>query len=160
MTHHSADLLVSELRNYAGGATGRMTTYEVERALRDPRVAKAAYAHMLECGALPAPAHAPSETSRKARPTPTTMNEARAKVLHQIGRTGGCTDEDGHEGIGMNPNTWRPRRVELVRMGLVRDSSQTWVTFDGRDAVVWELTPAGLGVYNETVGIEPQEARR
>ncbi len=50
---------------------------------------------------------------------------------------GGCTDEEGMNMIGMSGNTYRPRRVELVRYGLVMDSGQRRPTASGEQAVVW-----------------------
>ncbi len=52
----------------------------------------------------------------------------------------GATDEEAQELLMMSPNTQRPRRVELVRAGLVRDSGRTRKTRSGRKAVVWEAT--------------------
>lgn len=49
----------------------------------------------------------------------------------------GATDEELQDLLQMNPNTERPRRVELVRMGLVRDSGLTRTTRSGRKATVW-----------------------
>ena len=66
----------------------------------------------------------------------------RARVLDQISRSwlGGCTDEEGMRHLRMNPNTYRPRRVELVRMGLVKDSGIRRPTLSGEQAVVWTAT--------------------
>lgn len=50
----------------------------------------------------------------------------------------GSTDEEAQLCLGMNPSTQRPRRVELVTMGLVRDSGRTRPTRSGRKAIVWE----------------------
>jgi hypothetical protein len=52
--------------------------------------------------------------------------------------TGG-TDEELQDALGMNPNTQRPRRIELVERGLVRDSGRTRKTKSGRRATVWEI---------------------
>ena len=49
----------------------------------------------------------------------------------------GLTDEEIIDAIGGNPNGIRPRRVELVRAGIVRDSGRTRSTVSGRSAVVW-----------------------
>ena len=43
----------------------------------------------------------------------------RARVLAVI-MDGPCTDEEGACRAGMNPSTWRPRRVELEAAGLIR----------------------------------------
>ena len=55
----------------------------------------------------------------------------------------GATDEEGIEGTGIVASTYRPRRVELVTGGLVRDSGRTRPTKANRQAVVWiEVTDA------------------
>lgn len=53
----------------------------------------------------------------------------------------GVTDEQIQIGLQMNPSTQRPRRVELVEQGLVRDSGRTVETRSSRKATVWELVP-------------------
>jgi hypothetical protein len=63
----------------------------------------------------------------------------RGMVYRLIRDTGGATDESMHLMLGMNPSTQRPRRVELVELGIVRDSGLTAETNSGRQAVVWEL---------------------
>jgi hypothetical protein len=52
----------------------------------------------------------------------------------------GATDEELIEAVmayGYAMNTIRPRRVELVRAGVVADSGRTRATGSGRDAIVW-----------------------
>jgi hypothetical protein len=49
----------------------------------------------------------------------------------------GATDEEIQTYLDMNPSTQRPRRVELVDAGLIRDSGTTRQTRSGRPAVVW-----------------------
>ena len=50
---------------------------------------------------------------------------------------GGLTDEELQQRLEMNPSTERPRRVELVNLGLVADSGRTGRTASGRSAVLW-----------------------
>lgn len=50
----------------------------------------------------------------------------------------GLTDEEGTDQTRLSGSTYRPRRVELVREGRVRDSGRTRRTKSGRAAVVWE----------------------
>ena len=57
-------------------------------------------------------------------------------------RTGGATDEEMVDGLDMNPNTQRPRRVELVAMKKVKESGETRPTRSGHKAVVWEAMQA------------------
>ena len=49
----------------------------------------------------------------------------------------GATDEEVQYALDMNPSSQRPRRVELVEAGLVRDAGRTRLTRAGRKAVVW-----------------------
>lgn len=63
----------------------------------------------------------------------------RRKVLEALAALGtrGATDEELQEAIPMAPSTERPRRIELCRAGLVRDSGATRRTRSGRRATVW-----------------------
>lgn len=67
----------------------------------------------------------------------------RAKVFAFITGQGeaGATDEQIQLALDMNPSTERPRRVELVRAGSVRDSGDRRKTASGRAAIVWEVSP-------------------
>ena len=49
----------------------------------------------------------------------------------------GLTDHEIQHWLKMNPSTQRPRRVELVQSGLVKDSGHTRLTPSGKRAVVW-----------------------
>ena len=55
----------------------------------------------------------------------------RSSALH------GWTDEQIQRLTNMGPSTQRPRRVELMRAGLVVDSGRTRKTASGRNATVW-----------------------
>lgn len=61
-----------------------------------------------------------------------------ARVLAYIKLLGGATDEELQRGLQLNPSTQRPRRIELVEKGMVRDSGRTRKTASGRNAVIWE----------------------
>ncbi len=65
----------------------------------------------------------------------------RAKVLHLLMYEGPMTDEEMQERLVMSANTQRPRRVELVQQGWVRDSGLRRPTSTGQDAVVWTFIP-------------------
>ena len=88
----------------------------------------------------PPPAQRHSITSRdaaaKIEPNAKTL---RAAVLQFLRGTDsyGATDEEIQRALDMNPSTERPRRIELVDAGLVRDSGSTRSTCSGRRAVVW-----------------------
>ena len=100
----------------------------------------------------PAPFVAGSSTSREAaeRIAPA-VNRLQLVVLRAIEAAGeaGLTDEQICEATGLNPSTERPRRVELERSGLVRDSEARRPTVSGRSAAVWVATPAGLVVLTD-----------
>lgn len=64
----------------------------------------------------------------------------RKRVLDYLTAFGPATDEEIQLALGMNANTERPRRVELVTAGLVRDSGRTRRTSAGREAVLWAFS--------------------
>lgn len=51
----------------------------------------------------------------------------------------GATDDEIQISLDMRGQTERPRRRELVDLGLVRDTGKTRLTEAGRDAVVWAI---------------------
>lgn len=81
-----------------------------------------------------------SETScdaaDKIEPKAPTLRE---KVLHVISELGGLTDAECQQVLHLDPSTQRPRRIELVRMGLVVDSGAKRRTRSGRLAVIWTV---------------------
>jgi hypothetical protein len=84
------------------------------------------------------PAQRHSPTSREAAEkiksgTPT----LRSRVYKFIKVCGPVTDEQIALGLGLNPSTARPRRVELVSMGLVRAAAELGKTNSGRSAMAW-----------------------
>jgi predicted ArsR family transcriptional regulator len=86
-----------------------------------------------------APAQQHSVTSMQAADS----LDARALTrLHRLvldflrGQTDGATDEEIASGLGLNPNTERPRRIELARRGLVVEAG-TRKTASGRNATTW-----------------------
>jgi len=85
------------------------------------------------------PAQAHSHTSRSAaaeiEPTAGTLRERVLAFLRS--QRDGATDEEIQDALDMPQNTERPRRIELVRLGLVNDSGRTRKTKSRRDAVVW-----------------------
>lgn len=80
-----------------------------------------------------------SDTSRAAAKSAQGMaTKLRGKVLDAIrSARGGLTDEEISSVTGINPNTVRPRRVELERLALIFRGG-TRKTRSGRQAVVWE----------------------
>jgi hypothetical protein len=88
-----------------------------------------------------APSQRASATSRAAakriaHSVPTLL----AQVLAYIEQhPAGLTDEEVQLGLGMNPSTQRPRRIELQRDGMVAPAG-TRKTTSGRKATVWQAT--------------------
>ena len=69
--------------------------------------------------------------------TPATLNNMQRRVLELLAATPeGLTDEEMQRRLRMNPSTQRPRRIELMRRGLVAEAG-TRRTASGRMAVVW-----------------------
>ena len=92
------------------------------------------------------PAIPGSDTSEAAaeaiRPT---VKGLRAAVFACIIGRGpvGATDAEIQAALELPSDTERPRRRELVRLGMVRDSGQRRPTPSGRLAVVWSAVTAG-----------------
>jgi hypothetical protein len=86
------------------------------------------------------PAQQHSETSvAAAEAIKPDVGRLRQLVLDAIRRAGddGLTDEEMLAAVQLAPSTGRPRRIELVQRGLVRDSGRTRKTASGRSAAVW-----------------------
>lgn len=67
------------------------------------------------------------------------LNALQRRVLEFLrARPEGATDEEMQRGLGMNPSTQRPRRIELARRGLVVEAG-TRRTASGRNASVWRV---------------------
>lgn len=73
------------------------------------------------------------------------------------GTFGGLTDEQLQDGLGMNPSTQRPRRIELVAMGFVRDSGEVRKTRSGSKAVVW--VPVPLDLFGKPIASDRPDGR-
>jgi protein tyrosine/serine phosphatase len=86
------------------------------------------------------PFQAQSETSRGAaeRMRPTASTDRAAVLALLTRKLSGMTDEEIQRALKLNPSTERPRRIELVQAGKVRDSGRTRKTKSGRAATVWE----------------------
>ena len=65
-----------------------------------------------------------------------TAGSKRAQV-HKYLLERDATDEELQAALGMGESTERPRRIELVGQGLVRDTGQTRLTSRGKQASVW-----------------------
>ena len=72
-----------------------------------------------------------------ARQTPAKVTGDRARVLELLAEAGPLTDEQIADRLGMEPNTVRPRRGELVRDGLVVAVDDQGRTRTGSKATRW-----------------------
>jgi hypothetical protein len=71
--------------------------------------------------------------------TPATLNNMQRRVLELLAATPeGLTDEEMQRRLRMNPSTQRPRRIELMRRGLVVEAG-TRKAMSGRYATAWRL---------------------
>jgi hypothetical protein len=80
------------------------------------------------------------ETSREAAEYAATHADTqRLRVLEVIQNQGwyGATDKEIQAFAKLEGSTQRPRRIELLKAGLIEDSGRTRVTLSGRKAVVW-----------------------
>lgn len=83
-----------------------------------------------------------SKTSKRtAKQMVGNVGSARDRIYHRLVDLGdrGATDEELQLALGINPNTQRPRRVELLMRGLIEDSGTTRLTRSGSKAVVWRV---------------------
>ena len=69
---------------------------------------------------------------------PQTLNRLHRLVLEYLRDHGPATDEEIAAGLAMNPSTARPRRIELVRRGMVVEAG-TRKTAAKRNASVWRV---------------------
>ncbi len=76
-------------------------------------------------------------SERAAREIAGAADSLRRLVLTSIQEHGPCSDEELQLQLGMNPSTERPRRIELCKLGLVRDSGLTGKTRSGRACTLW-----------------------
>lgn len=87
-----------------------------------------------------APAQQHSVTSRAAADSMdrSTLNRLQRLIYDYVrDQAEGATDEEIAHACGLNPSTARPRRIELVRRGLVVEAG-TRKTASGRMASVWK----------------------
>lgn len=68
-----------------------------------------------------------------------TLNALQRRVLEFVrARPDGATDEEIAAGLGLNPSTARPRRIELARRGLIVEAG-TRMTASKRNATAWRV---------------------
>jgi hypothetical protein len=104
------------------------------------------YSERVDYGPLfstPAPSVRGSATSAAAADSlgGATLNRLHRLVLEYLREHGPATDEEIAAGLSMNPSTARPRRIELVRRGMVVEAGVR-KTASKRNASVWQVTAA------------------
>ena len=90
--------------------------------------------------------HSPTSIAA-AREIENDADTIRGRVYRYIRDRGnyGATDEEIQLGLGLNPSTQRPRRVELCDRGLVKQrgsaelGNNTRKTRSGRQAAIWVI---------------------
>ena len=82
-----------------------------------------------------------AETSRMAAESVRNKDTQRARILRLIEQysPGGITDDGLQELTYFDGNTERPRRGELVKMGLIEPADKLGTTRTGRKAVAWRV---------------------
>jgi hypothetical protein len=109
--------------------------FEIE--IESPTTVMTVYPSRLYQGHPPAQVHSPTSVAA-ARAAEPRAGTARARVLDVLrAHPEGLTDEQIQTELDMSASTQRPRRVELVQLGLVRDSGRTALTASKHRAVVW-----------------------
>jgi hypothetical protein len=84
------------------------------------------------------------------------------KIVEAIKTHGGLTDEQIQDLLRMPPNSQRPRRKELERRGVIRDSGRRRPTRSGRAAIVWAISMLGpqAGSSSQVAGGQAGDAQR
>lgn len=86
---------------------------------------------------------APATSRTAARAISIRTGTQRCRVLERLS-AGGYTDYELQHDLGMSPSSERPRRGELVDLGLVAAGDTR--THHGLEWTVWHLTPRGADV--------------
>lgn len=94
---------------------------------------------------------APATSRTAARAVSVKSGSGRGMLLRALRDAGSLSDYEMQNATGMKSSTQRPRRVELVDIGLVRPSSELTRRHEGSAWTVWVLTPLGVSVANELV---------
>ena len=76
-------------------------------------------------------------SERAAQEIAGSADSLRRLILREIQQYGPISDEQLQTYLQLNPSTERPRRIELVKLGLVRDSGQQGKTRSGRACTLW-----------------------
>jgi len=98
---------------------------------------------------LPAQKHSKTsmEAARAMEPKAQTKREIVYAAILGAGSRG-MTDDEIQVATGMNPSTQRPRRIELFRDLMIRDSGDVRPTRGGGNAVVWKVVKPPLSLFD------------
>lgn len=91
----------------------------------------------------------PATSRRAAKLNMPRSGTQRATVLVALFNGGGMTDEQIARVTGLGHNSVRPRRIELVELGLVRPTVAVRTTRAGAAATVWATTELGEKVARD-----------
>lgn len=94
---------------------------------------------LCRCGATDPPSVPRVTSEEAAEKIAPKVGSLQRRVYECIEQHGPCTDEQICKHTGMNPSTERPRRIELVELGKLRDSGKVGLTESKRRAVLWEV---------------------
>lgn len=86
--------------------------------------------------------HHPATSHQAAAAVLPTTSRHRRRVLALLALAP-STDDELQDSSGLGANTCRPRRVELVRLGMAEDSGQRRGNRNGNQCIVWRITSTG-----------------
>lgn len=89
---------------------------------------------------LPFQSHSQTSCDAALSISPSRAETDRWRVLKYIRLNNGACDFEMQSALLMSGDTQRPRRIELLKAGLIEDSGFRRRTGTGREAVVWTAT--------------------
>lgn len=113
------------------------------RPLWEPRPEPLPFPTPTPTPAAPAQRHSRTSVEAARLMSGTRAGSLRATIYRWLLERGahGATDEEGQGALGMEGNTYRPRRIELQEAGLVAVSTAERLTKSKRWAAVWIAVP-------------------
>lgn len=101
--------------------------------------------HLFNQDIPPHQRHSPTSRASAEKAIPMYKgNMARLLKLLIFKGSFGLTDEEGQHELNLDGNSYRPARVSLTKLGIVKDTEQTRKTIRNRDAAVWAITTFGI----------------
>jgi transcription initiation factor IIE alpha subunit len=107
---------------------------------------------------LPVIRHSPESRAAALQAEPSAGSK-RAAILRFIASRGalGATDDEMQLGLGINPSTQRPRRIELYEGGHIVKLKATRSTRSGRMAAVWASRTAVRSHPRDAYKVWPEQ---